>query len=290
MILVRSQGRLGNQLFLYSAVSQKRRDKELVVLVGFLELRKLFTKLPGRVIWLPLPHAFDLAVKRFFKSLATANRRACRCVREASGDSRKLSRGRSCIVPLVFEFGLCQSAEEAPLAPVSSLLPARRDALPWLDSGKGWLARLGLDEGEYAFVHLRFGDYLDFSAHGLSPALPPSWYTSGIDALTKRVGQIPVVVLSDDIERAKAYLAHRSGLYFVAVDEATTFGLMVMARHGILSASTFSWWGSRLATAASNQGQIFLAPNYWMGFRAKRWFPHEGLRSEHLTFMDVMLD
>ena len=287
MILVRSQGRLGNQLFLYSAVSESRRGNELLVVVGFLELKRLFTKLPGRVIWLPIPHAFDARVKRFFKLLAKANRRVCRCAREAGGDSRRLVRGRACAVPLVFEFGLCQSVEEAPLAPVLSLFSAVRDTLPWLDSARGLLDQLGLGARDYAFIHMRFGDYLDFSAHGLSPALPPSWYRSGFDELTIREGEIAIVVLSDDIERAKSYLPDRPNLHFVAVDEATSFGLMVMARHGVLSASTFSWWGSLLATATQDERRTFLAPNYWMGFRAKRWFPHEGIRSNHLTFLEV---
>ena len=290
MILVRSQGRLGNQLFLYSAVSKSRRGNELLVLVGFLELRALFTKLPGRVVWLPVPHVFDMPVKRLFSLLAKANRRVCRCVREASGDSRKLARKPACAVPLVFEFGLCQSAGEAPLAPVGALLSAHRDSLPWLASARGLVTSLGLQEREYAFVHVRLGDYVDFSAHGQSPVLPPRWYTSALDELTKRVGPTAIVVLSDDVERAKAYLPSRPESHFVSADETTTFGLMVMARHGILSASTFSWWGSRLAAGRQNEQHTFIAPNYWMGFRAKRWFPHEGIRSDHLTLLTVELD
>jgi hypothetical protein len=130
LILVRSQGRLGNQIFLYSAVPKNRRGNELGVLVGFLELRRLFTKLQGRVVWLRIPNAFDLVVKRFFRFLATANRRACRCAREARGESRQLARRPGCVVPSVFEFGLCQSPEEAPLAPVWSLFSGVRDTLP----------------------------------------------------------------------------------------------------------------------------------------------------------------
>lgn len=42
-------------------------------------------------------------------------------------------------------------------------------------------------------------------------------------------------------------------------------------------------------TAAQDEENTFLAPDYWMGFRAKRWFPHEGIRSNHLTFLEVEL-
>ena len=289
MILVRSQGRLGNQIFLYSAVSENRRGNELVVLVGFLELRRLFTKLPGRVVWLSIPHAFDLVVKRVFRFLATANRLACRCAREARGESRQLARRPACAVPLVFEFGLCQSPEEAPLAPVWALFSGARDTLPWLHSAREWLSGHALGERDYAFLHMRFGDYLDFRAHGLSPVLPSAWYRSAIAELTAREGEQMILVLSDDIERAQSYLPKSPNISFVSVDEVTTFGLMVMARHGIVSASTFSWWGSLLATATQDEENTFLAPNYWMGFRAKRWFPHEGIQSSHLTFLDVEL-
>jgi hypothetical protein len=147
-----------------------------------------------------------------------------------------------------------------------------------------------LHEREYAFLHARFGDYLDFSVDELSPALPRKWYPSAIDELTKRVGEMAIVVLSDDIERAKACIPQRPNLHFVAADDTTAFGLMVMARHGILSASSFSWWGSRLAAGPQNEQHTFIAPIYWMGFRARRWFPHEGLRSDHLTFLDVECD
>lgn len=100
-------------------------------------------------------------------------------------------------------------------------------------------------------------------------------------------GKLTIVVLSDHIERAESYLPTSPNISFLSVDEATTFGLMVMARHGTVSVSTCSWWGSLLAAAAQDEENTFLAPNYWMGFRAKGWFPHERIRSSHLTFLGV---
>jgi nucleoside-diphosphate-sugar epimerase len=66
--------------------------------------------------------------------------------------------------------------------------------------------------------------------------------------------------------------AHLAELLLTGDHEATAYGL-----------------DNSFGTAAQDEENTFLAPNYWMGFRAKRWFPHEGIGSGHLTFLGVEL-
>ena len=89
---------------------------------------------------------------------------------------------------------------------------------------------------------------------------------------------------------AAAELLERDlNLTFFPFGGLSSFGVMVLARHGILSASTFSWWGARLAHDR-NGGGTFIAPLYWMGFRGKTWFPSEDIRSDFLTYVEVVAE
>ena len=63
------------------------------------------------------------------------------------------------------------------------------------------------------------------------------------------------------------------------------FVLMTQCKGGILSASSFSWWGAYLAKQKYS-GTFFLAPKYWAGHRQKRWYP-ESMKSSFLDYVEI---
>jgi len=287
MVLIRSQGQLGNQMFLYAAALKQRREREWLVLFGFLELEPLIAKGRNRVFLISFPHALDKWVKRQFKRMARLNQRACRCVRKSGGDPLALTRSRHCLWPLVFEFGLCQSPGLAHVSLIRDHMGLGGAKPPWLVQSEADLSSLGVDLENFAFLHFRKGDYSSFDVGGSNPVLPAEYFRDAIVGLRKDFPDLHIVVLSDGLEAAKEFLGEEENITFFPFGSLSSFGAMVLARHGILSASTFSWWGARLAHDRHGGG-TFIAPLYWMGFRTQTWFPSEDIRSDFLSYLEVV--
>jgi len=285
MILIRSQGQLGNQMFLFSAAKKVADDKEWLIAFGFLELAAVLPKRPKRVIWVPVPHRFDRPVKKFFKRLRVFASRFCHCALVDCGATARVERSHGCRWPLVFEFGLCQDENLAPAEVLTELVLELREnsALKARVSKK--IGNSKIVDGSLGFCHVRLGDYRDFTAHGASPVLPASYYTRSLGELKSTAPDVPIVVLSDDVTAAQEMLSEEAGLFFPDLDTQESFWVMMNSDFGILSASTFSWWGARFASA-DHRGP-YLAPEYWMGFRRDLWFPSEKIRASFLQYRSV---
>jgi hypothetical protein len=276
-------------MFLYSSALKQRRKGEWLFLFGFLELKSLIAKGRARVLIIPFPHFSDKWVKKQFKRMARINRTVCRCVQATQGDPSALVRSERCLWPLVFEFGLCQSPQLAPVGPIRWHMGLDSQKPEWLVQSEVDLASLGIDIENFAFLHFRKGDYSSFDAGGSSPVLPGGYFRDAIVRLRNDFPAIPIVVLSDDLDASDELLGGEQDLTFFPFGGVSSFGAMVLARHGILSASTFSWWSARLAHDR-NGGGTFIAPLYWMGFRGKTWFPSEDIRSDFLTYVEVVAE
>lgn len=285
MILIRSQGQLGNQFFLYSAARRASREREWLVAVGFLELAAFLRNTPSRVIWLPIPHRFDHYVKKAFKRLRRLQDRHYTRRPSIDGGRHTAHRSPTCRLPLIFEFGLCQDEKVAPVEEFSILLSEMRGD-PELRRRVGRkLDPIDIAGSGFGFCHVRLGDYQEFVARGHSPVLPVSFYADSLKELRKTHPDLPIVVLSDDVPSARAMLRGESGLLFPNLNTRESFWVLMQSECGVLSASTFSWWGARLASL-SKSGP-FLAPQYWMGFRSGEWFPAESIKASFLSYRTV---
>lgn len=272
-------------MFLISAAFSASRPKEFIVAVGFLELAQLLEKRPPRVIWVPTPHRFDYLVKRLFKLIASF-RPTLMGPESATFEPAeyRLLGTRARLV--LFEYGLCQFGSAQPAGFLAALADRRREKLSAETRAMSALSKIGLQEGNYGFIHLRFGDYDQFRVKGKSPVVPADWYLLAIDEIRNSIPELPLVVLSDDLSKAKSWLGETiHDLHFIELATSESFHLMVKARAGILSASTFSWWGARLASERS-EGP-FIAPEYWMGFRSGIWFPSDLIESSFLVYRSV---
>ena len=285
MILIRSQGQLGNQLFLLAAVLRERRPREIVIFVGFTDLARVVS------LWrlgfhLPLPHSFDRKVKRVFKKLFNFHPLSCECVIRQESGHATVQRKRSCRWPLIFEFGLCQSEKMAPLDPVGKLVSHDATTRKRSSAARSRLISVGVDPERFAFLHIRLGDYAHFNVLGFTPVLPARWYVNVVARLREAEPDLPVVVFSDQIDAARELFADSDGFFYFPFDDVESFFAMSMASHGVLSASTFSWWAARIARTQHPDG-IFVAPMYWMGFRAGQWFPTPEIQASFLEYASV---
>jgi hypothetical protein len=109
-----------------------------------------------------------------------------------------------------------------------------------------------------------------------------------MDMIRKRVGQCKFIVLTDD-----PYYAHDifGGMPDVEISrnaETVDLALMSMCDHGVVSASSFAWWGAFLARLRTGrpQEQIFFGPRHWAGFRSGSWHP-EGFECDWIEYVDA---
>lgn len=287
MIVVRSQGQLGNQMFLLSAVFEAARPGERILAVGFVELGNLLDNAPPEVTWLKIPHRFDQHIKRLFKRLALLAMRG-RTFQPSRLRTRVLQVFARRFRFLVFEFGLCQYGHIDPAPAIKALFIDNQQNSEARQRVMSLLRERNLIAGQYGFIHVRLKDYKNFDVRGHSPVLPAEWYQLMLGELRKELPGLTIVVLSDDINSATKKLGHfNERLIFLEIDSLESLYVMALSRAGILSASTFSWWGAKLASYS--QTGPFIAPLFWMGFGSGEWFPSAEIRANFLKYVEVTI-
>jgi hypothetical protein len=139
--------------------------------------------------------------------------------------------------------------------------------------------------GPKVAIHLRFGDYSEWSVLGKRGLiLPLSYYHAAIKIISNHVKNPCFLVFSDDIELANELLRDFRGLhYFRGSNPIEDLSVMSMCSHAIISASTFAWWG---AVFIKNSCKIVIAPKFWLGFKSNRWFPST-MNDPYLTYIDL---
>jgi hypothetical protein len=116
----------------------------------------------------------------------------------------------------------------------------------------------------YDLENLLFGEY-HFS-------LPISYYKHAIKIIQDRVENPFFIFLSDSPEVVNEHFGYLENK-LTSYNEATIdFSIMTLCEHGIMSNSSFSWWGGFLM---SSHGEV-IAPKYWIGYRAKIFY-HDGV-------------
>lgn len=277
--LIPRRGGLGNQLFQHSAVCSVASDDDSILMLGMAELSRTFPGARGTFINVPRRIMGRLLMLR-----QTAPAHSFRhTVQSLSEDSMGLPilgtapRARTMIVE-----GFFQNPALVTDRYVASL-SSNASTSAGVDR---FLAGAGLLNRPLIFVHLRFGDYRWWPSPEMPACLPMEWSLKQIEGLMASTHGAEIVILSD--EQAAA-VSLRSRLAYRAVIGPTDdrFALEVMARSsaGVLSASTFSWWGARIAQSRGATGP-FIAPTYWAGHRKGDW-SHPGLAESDLQFVPV---
>jgi hypothetical protein len=139
--------------------------------------------------------------------------------------------------------------------------------------------------GTRVAIHLRFGDYRDWSVLGQRGlVLPRPYYLDAMHLIREKVVNPSFIVFSDDADSAKRLLGEGADIqHYEGSSAAEDLAAMSLCNHAIISASTFAWWGAALI---SSSRKIVIAPRYWLGFKSRRWFPST-MQDPKLTFIDV---
>lgn len=127
------------------------------------------------------------------------------------------------------------------------------------------IARRIADAKNAVALHVRRGDIAHHPRfkiiHGVRPL---AYYEAAVDIIRERISEPTFFVFSDDIEWARENIKTGFPTEFIGQGPKKNYEdleLMRLARHHILSNSTFGWWGSWLSNFS--QTGITIAPKQW---------------------------
>jgi hypothetical protein len=116
------------------------------------------------------------------------------------------------------------------------------------------------------FVHVRRGDYLfEKYLDEVGIDLPRSYFTKAMEAIKKEVENPFFIFLSDDPGFVECCFQDEKNKYVSRNDMGVDLALMTLCEYGIVSNSSFSWWGAYLM---QNRKKVIF-PNYWYGWKQK---------------------
>lgn len=140
-------------------------------------------------------------------------------------------------------------------------------------------------EQNFAFVHVRRGDFLEWPTPEAPAALPTSFFSKLTGVLRQTLPAADILVFSDDREFV-ARMPEFEGLEQPNLSPIETFLTLAQASGGILSPSSFSYWATLVAIERGASGSNFFAPRYWAGWRQGKWWPSK-IANSALRYVDV---
>ena len=285
MIITRSAGRLGNQLFVISALKRVAATDELLVLVGFEDFVETFPEVSRGARHIPLPRRhwsrwnFVESILMFLGTLRVVS------VITSHPTERRLVRRRGLFPLALFRGGWCQDERLIDPAISQALFESLINDSVQAENSKT-LSLPATQENPVFFIHIRRGDYLSWPTPEFPAALPERYYRDAIDTIQESHPSARFLILSDDQDFAEEFAKSTSSAVAVCADPRETLAYMSLCTGGVLSASTFSWWGAELARQ-QNRGP-FIAPLYWFTWGENRWEDSHSLQdTSFLTWMPV---
>jgi hypothetical protein len=279
MIIARIQGRVGNELFQASALHNRLARGEHLVLIGP-KVALDSPTLHGRITRVGFQRTIVIDVLTHLFRLARGLRLIGRIEAEEC-DGRLMPRVSRGILPIRFS---CESFFQDP-AIVSGGPTVRLPA-----SAQAHARSIhDNDLGDIRVaVHVRRGDYLRWGPYGPA-ALPWEYYEAAIlriRGLFNSGTSFRFLFLSDDLDYVAKQTLGRDDCVAVDCEESAALAVMAASDYLVLSASTFSWWGSELARRR-NPSRVAVAPLYWAGWPGGSWYPLPFASDQSLEWLSV---
>lgn len=284
MILFFEHGRTGNQLFQYVGLKKYFPD-ERIIFLGCEDLRQYFDNIEAQFIpkravsrWV-LP--FEL-LKRI--AFFLANARILGRVTEDSSATRYKLFVRNGIFWRIFvpQNVFCQHRDV--LENIESP-PVLKPYL--LEKAIDWLCAKGINPefDSLVFVHIRRGDYLYWPSKEFPAVLDLGWYKRAINSILEKNSTAVFILMSDDQYYLRDIFEESEKLAISDNAPEIDLAIMSLCCSGVLSASSFAWWGAFFAHTEKKENTHFIAPKYWGGHRSKKWHP-PNFHTEWITYIE----
>jgi len=280
MIISFENGRVGNQLFQYAALKELFLNHRLVLL-GYKELEQALESIDAIVIEKDkLPQILLLFF--YYVLIILSNLRIIGTIEESRKKSIYVvnkSRG-------LFSIYLMKSSFFQHSYILNIVKPDFELNKSHISDASEWLCGnvKNLNDSNLVFVNIRRGDYLNWPNPEYPAVLDKHWYIMAMDQMREKVKNPIFLLLTDDLYYAKDCFGDQLDIMISENDQLVDLALMSQCKHGILSASTFAWWGAWFSKEHSVNEGTYLAPKYWCGHRIKEWKP-EGFITNWITYI-----
>lgn len=271
MITFLADGRLGNQLFQYAFLKTIQKNNEQIIVSGFEDLKEVFeiddvfflfkknTWLRGFLfrIWKPFLHF--LADKNLISSISVNNEMVLEKFRRETATYIE-SKGLFSFITFV-KLGYFQSENFFDQNATKELQIKDR----YIEEADKFLDFIPSSSNK-VFIHIRRGDYKDYTVYGKSVLLPMGYFKEQIDWFVQNRENPFFIFLSDEPELIeKEFDCIKNKVISTENSFGTDLAIMTKCNSAILSPSSFGWWGSYLM----QDRDIVFAPNHWLGFNSR---------------------
>ena len=248
MIVFFENGRLGNQLFQFAAL-RTLFPQERVLLIGFDELKDFVERkcLKNTLI---LPCKFWVWRRIFEKMLIILV--GLRLVTGLKEINRKTGHKLVKNFGLLFRIKIVFRADFQHTDIAMKIKPnCVRIKKQYIDEALAFLEdNVALwQKRQLIFLHIRRGDYVRWPHQKYPAVLPLSWYQKCIKEIQETFENPVFIVVTDDAPYVRDCLLESKDLIVSECSAFVDLAIMSICSHGILSASSYSWWGAFLLKA-----------------------------------------
>jgi hypothetical protein len=279
ILLFSAGGRTGNKLFQLAYAISNRRGFEWLVTFDFAEAKSLLQG-PWTKNWFDIGGFVSRIIERYiypllYHGLVRTGLASSHYDRETGYEIRRGRLRRLTIIKGFFESSRRLSPGLVSFFRLKeSLLAKVRHVVESLPAGS-----------TPVFVHVRRSDFISLAKdpRDKKRMLPDIFYRNAFRILRNRYPNAFLILVGDDPEHAEALFKDVRKKTVSRLSASEDLALMSLCQGGVLSNSTFAWWGAFFGHNRTG----YVAPKYWSGWAIKTWLPPE-IKADFMTdFVEV---
>jgi hypothetical protein len=266
MIIFFEAGRLGNQLFQYCGL-KKIDPSGQIYIYGMNELKRYFCGLSITKSNRLLDYLIRRIGKKRFK-IISEKYKLIGFIKEVGG-TYHFEKQQGFLKNVFY----CDTAYFQSENLINHTISEKLTLLPKIKkNGEEIIAIKTSNAKNPIFVHIRRTDFLRFPSLEAPAVLTLDFYQYCMNFMKEKYKDPYFIIMSDDLSWAKENFSNQADIFISSESEAIDFSIMTQCRGGILSASSFAWWGAYFSKI-NNPNGIFLAPKFWLGHPQQKWIP-----------------
>ena len=284
MILFLSDGRLGNQIFQYAFLNTLAKDDELIISTKMKQFSNMFEIKNKNFKQLSLNKYTYVLFKNLIKPYLLdflVQIRLISYVKQSRNDTSSLPRliRKSGFLPVTLvESDFFQS--EIFFHQKAFYFSIKQD---FINEAKDIISSIP-KHYTVIFVHVRRGDYISEQYLGKQGIdLPRAYFMHAIEIIKKEIKNPYFIFLSDDTSYCECCFKDIKNKYISKNSMEIDLAIMTLCEYGIVSNSSFSWWGAYLM---KNRKKVIF-PKYWYGWK-QRVNSHVGIYPKWAEVVDVI--
>jgi hypothetical protein len=281
MILNVENGRIGNLLFQYIGL-KKYFPKHKLIFIGYLDLEQFFDNVDAYFFVIKSVNKFFFRFLRFIiLFLAKIHFLGVIC-ENINSKNYKIEVKKGLLWWIVVSHSIFFQHKNV----VNQINnpPILKSKI--INKGLNWLAKkkINLKKRVMVFAHFRRGDYLEYPSKEFSAVLDLNWYKRAIKLIKKKLYNPIFILFSEDRNYLQDIFINSKSTLISSNKPEIDLSIMSLCSSGILSPSSFSWWGAFYAKISSKNNNYFIAPKYWIGHRSKKWLP-KNFKTKWITYI-----